>query len=124
MSKIIKKMQMDSLKANFDGVRDMVFLSVVGLDAITENKVRLDLRKKGIRMQMVKNAIARRVLVDMGFAVENAWGGATTVAWGGSSISDPAKEIEAFAKKNDKFVKPKSALADGSEVSFAQALKM
>ena len=124
MSKIIKKMQMDSLKANFDGVRDMVFLSVVGLDAITENKARLDLRKKGIRLQMVKNAIARRVLIDMGFTVEKAWGGATTVAWGGSSISDLAKEMEAFAKKNEKFVKAKSALADGSEVTFAQALKM
>lgn len=124
MSKVIKQMQMDALKASFNGVRDMVFLSVVGLDAITENKVRLELRKKGIRLAMVKNALARRVFEGMGFKIEKAWGGATTVAWGGSSISDLSKEIEAFAKKNDKFVKVKSALADGAEVTFAQALKM
>ena len=45
MSKVIKQMQMDSLKDAFKGVRDLVFLNVVGLGAIPENKMRLDLRK-------------------------------------------------------------------------------
>ena len=64
MSKVIKQMQMDSLKHTFKGVRDLVLLNVVGLGAIPENKIRLDLRKKGIRLQMVKNSLARRVFAE------------------------------------------------------------
>ena len=48
MSKAIKLMQMESLKGNFKDVRDIVFLNIVGLDAIAENKMRLDLRRRAI----------------------------------------------------------------------------
>jgi large subunit ribosomal protein L10 len=124
MSKVIKQMQMDDLKGTFKGVRDMVMLNVVGLDAITNNQLRLALRKKGIRMQVVKNTLARKVFGDFGFKVEKAWAGATTVAWGGSSIADLSKELQDIVKKHEKFIKVKTALADGQEVTFDLALKM
>jgi large subunit ribosomal protein L10 len=124
MSKIIKQMQMNSLKENFKGVRDMVVLHVVGLDAVTENKMRLDLRKKGIRMQMVKNSLARQVFDGMGLQVKTVWEKSTTVAWGGSSIAELSKELEPIIKKNEKKMKVKIAVADGVEVPFDIALKM
>ena len=124
MSKDIKQMEMAALKKNFSGVRDAVFMKVVGLNAIADNQVRLGLRKKGIRLQVVKNALARRVFDEMGIKVEKAWEGATTVAWGGTSIAGLAKEIEAIAKKYDKIVTVKSAVADGQEVDFKIAIKM
>src|SRR5437667_5571280 len=113
MSKIIKQMEMAALKKNFGGVRDAVFMKVVGLNAIADNQVRLGLRKKGIRLQVVKNSLARRVFDEMGIKVEKAWEGATTVAWGGTSIAGLSKEIEAIRKKYDKIVAVKSAVADG-----------
>jgi large subunit ribosomal protein L10 len=124
MSKVIKQMQMDVLKKNFHDVRDLVLLHVVGLDAVTENKMRLDLRKKGIRMQMVKNSLARRVFSDMGLQINTGWEGATTVAWGGSSIAGLSQEMEILLKKHPKLMKAKTAVADGQEVSFDVALKM
>ena len=124
MSKVIKQMQMDALKRDFNGVRDMVVLNVVGLGAIPENKMRLDLRKKGIRMQMVKNSLARRVFTDMGLAINSVWEGSTTVAWGANSVAELSKEIETIVKKNEKTMKVKIAVADGIEVPFAAALKM
>lgn len=124
MSKVIKQMQMDSLKENFKGVRDLVLLNVVGLGAVVENKIRLDLRKKGIRLQMVKNSLARRVLGDMGLQIKTEWANSTTVAWGGTSVAELSKELEAIVKKNDKKMKVKLAVADGQEVTFATALKM
>jgi ribosomal protein L10 len=124
MSKVIKKMQMDVLKDQFKDVRDMVFVNIVGLDAISENKVRLDLRKKGIRLHGVKNTLCRRVLGELGMTVEQPWSGPTAVAFGGTSISELSREIDAVAKKHDKKVKVKSAVADGSEVTFEMALKM
>jgi large subunit ribosomal protein L10 len=124
MSKVIKQMQMNSLKDSFKGVRDLVLLNVVGLGAIPENKMRLDLRKKGIRLQMVKNSLARRVFADMGLSFKSDWVGSTTVAWGGPSVAELSKEIEAIVKKNEKKMKVKTAIADGQEVSFDVALKM
>ena len=125
MSKVIKQMQMDALKSDFKGVRDLVLLNVVGLGAIPENKIRLDLRKKGIRLQMVKNSLARRVFNDLGVHVKTGWeGGSTTVAWGAGSVAELSKEVETIVKKNDKKMKVKTAVADGQEVAFAVALKM
>src|SRR3954470_8583143 len=98
MSKIIKQMQLDSLKSNFQGVRDLVLLNVVGLGAIPDNQMRLSLRKKGIRMQMVKNSLARKVFADLGLTIAKGWEGATTVAWGGTSAAELAREVETVQK--------------------------
>lgn len=124
MSKVIKQMQMNALKKDFDGVRDMVMLNIVGLDAIAENQIRLNLRKKGIRLQQVKNSLARRVFSDMGISVGTGWEGSTTVAWGAGSVAELSKEIETVVKKYDKKMKVKTAVADGQEVAFDIALKM
>lgn len=124
MSKVIKQMQMDDLRKSFKDVRDLVFLNVVGLDSVTDNQLRLGLRKKGIRMQVVKNTLARKVLGENGLTVEKGWEGATTIAWGGTSIAGLAKELQDIVKKHDKFIKVKTAIADGQEVSFDVAVKM
>lgn len=124
MSKVIKQMEMDHLKGAFQGVRDMVFLGIVGLDATTENKMRLELRKKGVRLHQVKNTLARRVFSELGMAIEKPWGGPTTVAWGMSSVAELSQEIDGLRKKHDKKITVKGAVADGSEVPFEMALKM
>jgi large subunit ribosomal protein L10 len=124
MSKAIKQMQMDTLKDTFKGVRDLVMLNIVGLGAIDDNKIRLGLRKKGIRLHQVKNSLCRRVFGEMGLKVDKGWEGSTTVAWGAGSIKELSKELEAAVKKHDKHIKVKTVLADGQEVPFAQALKM
>ncbi len=131
MSKVIKQMEMDALKQTFSGVKNMVFLSASKVTAITENQLRLGLRKKNIRMQMVKNSLARRVFNDLGLDVKDVWGGTTVIAWGGDSVKELSRELEASfkeaTKKDPKFgekVTIKSALADGTQVTFAAALKM
>jgi len=124
MSKAIKQLEMDTLNRTFKDVRDMVLLSVSGLNATLDNQIRLGLRKKGIRLQVVKNSLAKRVFDGLGVKITKAWEGNTVVAWGGTSVADLAKEIESLAKKNDKAMKVKGAVTEGQEISFAQALKM
>lgn len=124
MSKAIKLMQMNAMKDSFKGVRDLVMLNIVGLDAVSENQIRLGLRKKGIRLHTVKNSLARRVFTDMGLNVTAGFEGATTVAWGGSSIAQLSKELEPIVKKHEKKMKVKTAVADGQTVTFDLALKM
>jgi len=124
MSKVIKQMEMDALKTTFKDVRDMVLLTVGGLSSITDNTLRLGLRKKGIRLQMVKNSLAKRVFTDLGMTINKGWEGATTVAWGSGSVAELSKELETIIKKYEKNFKVKSAVADGQEVTFDLALKM
>lgn len=124
MSKQIKQMQMDDLKKSFGDVRDMVMMTVTGLDAQVENNIRLTLRKKNIRLQMVKNSLTRRVFDDMGMKLDGVWEGSTTLAWGGSSVAELSKELEAQFKKAKDKVKYKAALSDGELITFEQALKM
>src|SRR5205085_2977054 len=86
--------------------------------------LRLGLRKKNIRLQVVKNSLARRVFERLGVSAGEVWAGPTMLAWGSSSVAELSKEIDALARKNDKTVKVKGAVADGQPVSFERALKM
>jgi large subunit ribosomal protein L10 len=123
MSKKIKQMQMDTLKSTFQGVRDLVMMSVIGMGGTPNNQLRLTLRKKNIRMQVVKNSLAKRVFDEMGIPLSGIWEGTTTLAWGGTSVADLCKELDTLLKKNDK-VKFKGVVADGQQITFEQGLKM
>ncbi len=123
MSKQIKQMEMEVLRQTFQDVRDMVFLSVSKVDAQTENQMRLGLRKKNIRLQVVKNSLTRRVFSELGMTLNNIWEGPTTVAWGAGSLAELSRELDAIIKKN-KNIQPKGAVAEGQEITFDRAKSM
>ncbi len=122
MSKQVMQMQMDVLKNTFTGVSDVLVLTISGLSCQADNALRLGLRKKKIRMQMVKNTLTRRIFNDMGIRA-NCWEGNTVVAWGGDSLSELCKEVETLIKKNDK-IKVKTAISDKKELAYEQAKKL
>jgi large subunit ribosomal protein L10 len=131
MSKAVKKMEMDALRKTFTGVKNLVVISSTKVTAVADNQIRLALRKKGIRMQMVKNSLARRVFAEFGMQPEGIWSGTTVFAWGPESVKDLAKEIDSLfndlAKKDPKFyekVTIKTAIAEGQVIPFAKAKVM
>jgi large subunit ribosomal protein L10 len=129
MAKNIKQMQMESLRKTFTGVKDLVVLTGPGLDCQTDNRMRLELRKKNIRMQVLKNSLARKVFDELGLKMTK-WEGRTVVAWGGTSIAGLAKEVDGWLKdkknepKTKDRIKPKGAVTEGQEIDFAAALTM
>jgi large subunit ribosomal protein L10 len=135
MSKAIKEMQMTSLRDTFGEVRDMVVLSVKGLDCHADHSFRAALRKKKVRLQVVKNSLTSKIFGEMGLAAAQTatyWAGPTTLAWGapGVSIAEISRAIEAELKNTkmaaaykDK-VAVKGAIAEGQPVGFDVALKM
>src|SRR5947207_581940 len=122
MSKKIKQLEMDSLKKTFEGVKDLVVLSATGVDCTTDNQLRLALRKKKIRVQMVKNSLTKRVFGDLGIKIDGIWEGPTLLAWGTDSIAELSKAIDEAARKNKKII-VKKAVAEGEEITFEAALK-
>lgn len=133
MSKVIKRMQMDALKATFGGVRDLVVLSVKKLSCQADGQLRAALRKKNIRLQVVKNSFTRLVFKEIGLNMPDdspVWTGNTVIAWGGSSVSELSrgietelKDVKKAAQYKDK-ITVKGAIADGQPVTFEQAIKM
>jgi len=125
MSKAIKQMEMNALGQTFKEVRDMVLLTSSKVNAQEDNQTRLALRKKSIRLQIVKNSLIQRVFTDMGikFANDSVWTGPTVIAWGGTSLAELSRELDTLLKKNNK-IQVKTAVADGQEVTFKQALAM
>ncbi len=129
MSKEIKQMQMDALAKSLQGTRDLVLLSMSGVPAKDENMMRLALRKKNIRLHLVKNSLARRVLKNQGLdGLDNYFNGPTVIAHPieqtGGGVSEIAKEVDAFIKKFSKQISAKIAVAEGSLVDFETAKKM
>lgn len=100
MSQQVKKMMSDDLRKAFTGVADVVVVSIAGVDGITNNQMRLALRKKDIRVQVIKNSLARRVFDELGLgSATRFFEGPTAVAWGGPTIVELAKEMTAWAGK-------------------------
>ncbi len=130
MSKAIKQLQMDALRATFGSVRDFVVLSIKGLTAQQENALRAVLRKKTIRLLQVKNSLARLALDGAGVKIDKDspyWIGSTTFAWGAGSIAELSRGIDEQLKNpktapvyKDK-VKVKGAVAEGELLSFDAA---
>jgi large subunit ribosomal protein L10 len=125
MAKRIKQMEIDALKATFDGVRDMVLLSYSGMDSVADNAMRAELRKKKIRLKLVKNTLARRVFGEMGVDAGKVWEGTTYVAWGAGGLAELSRTLEGLAKKNVKVkIQMKGAVVEGQPIAFARALTM
>jgi large subunit ribosomal protein L10 len=132
MSKLVKKMEVTALEKTFSGVRDLLLISPTKVGSTLDFTFRKSLRDKKVRVQMVKNSLAKRVLSAQGVTVNDKhWSGTTLVAWGADSIKDLSKAVDGLIKEiekkdpkaKDKLV-VKTAVADGVEVSLAMAMKM
>ena len=130
MSKEIKQMEMDALKKTFASVREFVLLTVKGLSCQQDHQLRANLRKKNIRVQMVKNSMARLVFRDLGMDIPKEspyWAGTTWMAWGRDSVAELSKEFDGLVTKNAQLkdkVKFKGAIAEGQTVPFDVAKTM
>ncbi len=133
MSKVIKQMEMDALKTNFQGVRDFVVLSVTRLDCHADHGLRAALRKKNVRLQVVKNSLARRVFNELGLKIGDDspyWLGPTMMAWGTESAGELSRAIDAELKNpkttaayKDR-VTVKGGIVDGEAIDFARMTTM
>ena len=131
MSKSVKKMQMDALTHSFAGVRDMVILSPTKVNSAYDYNFRKVLRDKKVKVMMVKNTIARKILGEAGISAGDVWNGTTLIAWGADSIKDLSKAIDStlkeIIKKNPKAIdtmKVKTAIADGQPCTLERAMTM
>src|SRR3954466_2053312 len=120
MSKYVKELMIGQLKSELDGTRSVLILDFKGLDAVSENQLRLDLRKKSIRMRALKNTLARRVFSDLGLGGLGPYlEGPSVAVWGGDGVAELAKEISDQVKKLKK-PEIKGGAVEGAIIGPAQ----
>jgi large subunit ribosomal protein L10 len=115
MSKFIKELLQKELEGKFNGVNDFVILSTKGVGGNDNNEMRGVMKSKGIKLSVVKNQMMRRALdtLDLAAASSLFMAGPCTVAYGGDSVVDVAKECADWAKKIDA-VAFRGAFVDGT----------
>ena len=102
---------------------DFVVVQIIGLNGIENNRLRGTLLEKGIRLMVVKNSLMRRALESLGRgkAASLFESGPCTLAYGGDSAVDVAKELTEWAKKLP-VLQFKGAFVDGQVMMGAAAV--
>ncbi len=118
MSYLVKNLVQNEYEKVFSDISEFVVVDLTGVSGVDNNILRGELKKKGIRMMVVKNSLMCMALEKMG--MDAACGvfaaGPCTVAYGGDSVVDIAKEVVDWAKKI-KAIEPKGAYVDGMLMS-------
>ncbi|MCC7084195.1 MAG: 50S ribosomal protein L10 [Pirellulales bacterium] len=102
MSKFVKDLLARDLKNQLNGVSDALLVNVIGLDSIRTSKLRTELRKKNIKLEVVKNSMARRATegTPLAPAFEGVEG-TLAVVWGAYDFVSLTKEIVRLSEVKD-----------------------
>ncbi len=113
MSKTVKEFMMRDYKSLFEGVEDALLVSVRGVEANDNNRMRLGLQEKGIRITVVRNNLAKRAFADSSLeGLNDLLDGPTALAYGGETVVDAARELVKWAKEVQQ-LELKGAILDG-----------
>lgn len=122
MSKYVKNLITDDLRHRLEGVENALLVSVIGLDANKNYRLRKSLRDKQISLLVVKNSLARRATEGTPLAAAfEEMEGELALAWGSTDIVALAKEITKLAE--DKQFEPfqaRGGVMDGARLTAEQ----
>lgn len=98
MSKTVKKMIANEYTARLAGTNDAMLISIRGLKGIATTKMRAGLRKKQIKVQVIRNALAKGTLKGTGLEkLGELLAGSSALAYG-PSVVEVAREIVGMLK--------------------------
>ncbi|MFH1616546.1 MAG: 50S ribosomal protein L10 [Planctomycetota bacterium] len=124
MSRYVKKLLEDEIAGRLKGVSDFVVVSTKGVTGNENNQMRGELKKKNIRLLMLKNSLAKKAFGSLGMAGAcSLLSGPCSVAYGGDSVVDIAKEMAAWSKRL-KAVELKGAYLEGAVLDANGAVEL
>ena len=126
MSKYVKNLITDHLRERLSGVNDALLVSVIGLDANADNRLRTELLAKDINLMVVKNSLAARATAGTPLsAMFEGVTGTAAVCWGGEDVVSLAKEVTRLARDEQYAAfKPRAGMMDGQRLSGVQVAEV
>jgi len=113
MSRNVKNLMMRDVKDRIGDFEDALVVSIRGVPARKTNEMRLELHKKNIKIQVVRNNLAKHAFSEKKLkALTPVLKGPSAVAYGGNSVVDVAREIVEWARKVEQ-LELKGAVLDG-----------
>ncbi len=113
MSKMVKGLITDALNGRYNELDSALLVEFVGVDGNTSNEFRGALRKQDIRLEIVKNSLARRAIAEGPLsALGGDLKGPSALLTGGESLIDVAKLVDEWKAKVEG-LKLKSAVLEG-----------
>lgn len=126
MSKYVKNLLCEDVKQKLAGVESALLVTIAGMDANKTHRLRMELRKKDMRMMLVRNRLARRATEGTPLAPAFAnLNGPAAVVWGGTDLVAVAKEIVRLA--GDKEFAPfeaRGGVLDGAALTAEQVTEV
>lgn len=125
MSYYVKGLIQKEYERRLSEASDFVVLQTIGLNGIDNNRLRGALLEKGIHLMVVKNSLMRRALETLGRSAGASLfsEGPCTIAFGGDSVVDVAKELADWSKKLE-VLKVKGAFVDGRVLDASGAAEL
>ena len=113
MSRYVKRMMIDCISSAISKNRDLIVVDMSKVSAISVNRMRLDLAESGVTLLCVKNAVASRVLSDIGLTcATNVFIGPSALVYGVDDIVTIVKGLMKYEESYKPFT-IRSAIIDG-----------
>jgi len=126
MPNLVNRLLAQEYERTFGEAGGLMVVSLAGITVVEVEKLRGTLAEKGVKLRVVRNALARLALAARGFQFDDAvLSGNVAVAWGGSEAAiHVAKVVSAPEVKKSGKVALRGAVLEGNVLGAKDALAL
>ena len=118
-----KKQRVEDLSSALKGATTYVFVATRGLTVAQDTEMRSELRKAGVKFEVIKNTVLRRVFAELGFeGLDDVFKGPTAVGYSDDIIA-PAKVLAKYSKDIEP-MEIKGGIIDGKIASVDEVIAL
>ena len=118
-----KQQRVEDLASALKGATTYVFVATRGLTVAQDTEMRAELRKNGVKFEVIKNTVLRRVFAELGFeGLDEVFKGPTAVGYSDDIIA-PAKVLAKFSEDFEP-MEIKGGIIDGKVASVNEVIAL
>ena len=118
-----KQQRVEDLTSALKGATTYVFVATRGLTVAQDTQMRAELRKAGVKFEVIKNTVLRRVFAELGYeGLDEVFKGPTAVGYSEDLIA-PAKILAKFSKDIEP-MEIKGGIIDGKVSSVDEVIAL
>lgn len=118
-----KQQRVEDLVSELKGATTYVFVATRGLTVAQDTEMRAELRKAGVKFEVIKNTVLRRVFAELGYeGLDEVFKGPTAVGYSEDLIA-PAKILAKYSKDIEP-MEIKGGIIDGKVASVDEVMAL